>query len=367
MAIIKNHTDGTWIVSYSRRPGKNKAPVSRRRIGITSEREAKRIYAELILEVDKKIESMNVPGWGEIVESFLEDRKQRGYSQKTLHSDETCIKAHSFPHWKDRPITSITRSEVLQRHKDAVGDRKIGHQGYILSCFRRVFQHAVDAGYIPNNPVPQIKQRAGDKIKLVLNEEQTRRFLTLAKQMNDEWYPHWATAVYTGMRNGELYALTWDNVDLDGRKIFVKCSWNNKDGFKDTKSGDDRVVEIPPNLVPILRELKLCSAGQVYVLPRLGKWDRGEQARELKRFLLGMGLPPIRFHDLRATWATLLLGKGVAPIKVMKMGGWKNIETMMIYTRKAGVDIRGSTDCLDLHNPSKNEAEVYALSDRSRA
>ena len=65
-------------------------------------------------------------------------------------------------------------------------------------------------------------------------------------------------------------------------------------------------------------------------------------------FLQGLGLPQIRVHDLRATWATLLLSKGVAPIKVMKCGGWKDIKTMQYYTRLSGVDIRGITDYMDI-------------------
>ena len=38
----------------------------------------------------------------------------------------------------------------------------------------------------------------------------------------------------------------------------------------------------------------------------------------------------------------------------MKAGGWKDLKTMMIYVRKAGVDIRGMMDRMDLHNPSKS-------------
>ena len=78
-------------------------------------------------------------------------------------------------------------------------------------------------------------------------------------------------------------------------------------------------------------------------------------------FLTGLGLPAIRFHDLRATWATLLLSKGVEPIKVMIMGGWKDLKTLQIYVRKAGVEMKGATDCLDFHNKHpefKREAEV---------
>jgi len=78
-------------------------------------------------------------------------------------------------------------------------------------------------------------------------------------------------------------------------------------------------------------------------------------------FLLGLGLPAIRFHDLRATWATLLLCKGVEPIKVMKAGGWRDIKTLMIYVRKAGVDIRGMSDCLDLHDPARDGNNVLTF------
>ena len=103
--------------------------------------------------------------------------------------------------------------------------------------------------------------------------------------------------------------------------ITVSSSWSIKDGFKSTKSGHDRIVEIAPPLMDLLRELKLQSGGSKYVLPRLDKWDTGDQARELRMFLMGMGLPPIRLHDLRATWATILPSKGIEPIRVMKAGG----------------------------------------------
>ena len=112
----------------------------------------------------------------------------------------------------------------------------------------------------------------------------------------------------------------------------------------------------------VLKELKLQNSESQFVLPRISKWNKGEQARELRMFLSGLGLSAIRFHDLRATWATLLLSKNVAPIKVMMMGGWKDIKTMQIYVRKVGVEIKGAADCLDLHsNSPKQEAQVLKL------
>jgi integrase len=210
-----------------------------------------------------------------------------------------------------------------------------------------------------------MKFQVGEKIKKVLTEEQVRHFLHQAQILRWEWYPHCAIAVYTGMRNGELYALTWDKVNFENEQMLVDSSWNNKDGFKSTKSGDDRMVDIAPNLVPLLKELKLASGDTNLVLPRIDKWDKGEQARELRMFLSGLGLPAIRFHDLRATWATLMLSKGVEPIRVMIMGGWKDLKTMQLYVRKAGVDVKGITKCLDLHNPSLSPAKVLDFGTRN--
>lgn len=69
-------------------------------------------------------------------------------------------------------------------------------------------------------------------------------------------------------------------------------------------------------------------------------------------FLQGLGLPRIRFHNLRATWATIMLSMGIAPINVMAMGGWKDLKTMQFYIRKAGVDTLGISDLLSLHSPN---------------
>lgn len=78
----------------------------------------------------------------------------------------------------------------------------------------------------------------------------------------------------TGMRNGELYAVTWDKVDLERRQIKVDCSWNVANGFKDTKSGDGRIVEITPELLYIFKEPKLKSDDSPFVLLRIDKWEK---------------------------------------------------------------------------------------------
>ncbi len=154
--------------------------------------------------------------------------------------------------------------------------------------------------------MPVRKFKSPEKLEAVLTESQATLLLDKAREGGSDWYPHWAMALYTGMRSGELYALTWDKVNLDTRTIKVDCSWSSKDNFKSTKSGDDRIVVISPALLPLLNDLKASTFGAPYVLPRLVRWDRGQQAHDLRTFRIGLGLPKMRFHDLRASWATML-------------------------------------------------------------
>ena len=96
-----------------------------------------------------------------------------------------------------------------------------------------------------------------------------------------------------------------------------------------------------------LFELKY-SASVEFVLPRLSTWEAGAQAKILKEFCKAICLPEIKFHTLRACFATQLISSGVEPIKVMKICGWRDLKTMAYYLRLSGVDEKGATDSLKL-------------------
>jgi len=349
MGTKLNKETGFWEAFHSKRHPITRRSYSARRKTCKSEAEAKRVEKQLIVQVEDKLRELITPNWNDMLEKYFISSRERGLMSKTLYASEKTLRAHTYE-WNDRLVDTISTQEIRDLLYGKLAEKAESHKKYALKCIKAVFDCALDSAYINRNPCPMIKFKIGDKIKAVLSEDQAKFLLAKAKELKWDWYYHYALALYTGMRNGELYALTWDKIDFDQRTILVNCSWNSVDGLKCTKSGDDRRIEIAQPLIPILRELKCHWTGSDHVLPRSNKWDKGEQSRELRMFLQGIGMQPVRFHDLRASWATLLLSKGVVPIMVMKMGGWKDIETMMIYARKAGVDIKGATDCLNLQS-----------------
>ncbi len=149
--------------------------------------------------------------------------------------------------------------------------------------------------------------------------------------------PLYATAVYAGLRLGELAALRWTDVDLERGQLRVSRSH----GRKTTKGGYARTVPIIDALAPILRAWRLRSPG-LLVFPNVNGTQRDEADRVWRETLAAVreraGLPrldpdenPITFHSLRHTWASHLVMRGVDLYTLMKMGGWKSYAMVQVY------------------------------------
>jgi integrase len=113
------------------------------------------------------------------------------------------------------------------------------------------------------------------------------------------------TAAFTGLRLGELVALRWRDVDLDRRVLRVRASWS---GYELTfpKAGRVRSVPLAPQVADALRP----GAPDELVFPgRDGDYlDRSALRRRYRTAQRAAGLRPLRFHDLRHTFATTMVG-----------------------------------------------------------
>ncbi len=272
---IKKETDGTFTVSYHKRHPVTKLPVSRRRSGIQTKAEAQRVFNSLVVTVEDQLRRSVIPTWEQFLERYFAFLKTEDITNTTKYNREKHLRYHTLDEWRNRAVDQITTEDIHGLLQSRFSNRAESYRKFFIKCIRGTFQFAISQNFLTRNPTPMIKFKIKSKIKNVLNENQILVLLRKAQEQSFDWYPHYAVALMTGLRNGELYALRWENVNLEKRQILVNCSWSSKDGFKSTKSGDDRIVEIPNPLLPLLRELKLMSAESDFVLPRLSRWDRG--------------------------------------------------------------------------------------------
>jgi len=152
-------------------------------------------------------------------------------------------------------------------------------------------------------------------------------------------------ALTTGMRRGEILALRWRSIDLDAATLrVVESLEETKVGlrFKAPKTGKHRAIVLPAFAVEELRRLK---REQAEALLRIGVRQSGDTlvcAREdgqpklpgsltgeFARLVRRLGLPLVRFHDLRHSHATALLAGGVHPKIAQERLGHSTIATTM--------------------------------------
>lgn len=334
----------------------------RRKRSVESLRKAQTIEFEFKRELAQVKEEAVPFRWHEWFDECVK-RMKIEYKPSTIYNYETQIKKWIHPHWSNIEIKNISKSDVYEtifnKCQDIVSQN---NRKTILKMVKRLFQMAVEDGLIDRNPCIGVQVKVPEVEQKVLTNTEVEIFLKEAKLTDHKFYPIWALALMTGMRSGELFALKWTDIDFDSKIISVSKQWTSKNGLGSTKSGRTRIVPISDNLLHFLKEYKVKSSPeQDHVLPHYRDWQNGEQARVTREFCKAVGITPIKFHDLRATFITNLLARGESLARVMSLVGHSQLKTTNGYLRKAGVDVQGGTDKLGYKLPDLSGAKVLSL------
>lgn len=336
--------------------------VQRKRRGIETLRKAEQIEFELKRELAKLKEQKVDPRWEEWCEECFNQMKLT-YRPSTLYSYQKTVGKWINKHWNGKELKAFTKNDVYELLYEKITS-DVGTdftRKYVLKIIKRIFQMAIDQGYLDRNPAQGLMIKVPENEKKVLTNTEAEIFLSEAKNTNHRFYPVWLLALFTGARSGELFALKWLDVDFESALISINKSWNSKNGFTSTKNQKTRLVPISEDLLNYLKELKLSRGTEEFVLPRLNEWERGEAAKVTRKFCKAIGVTDIRFHDLRATFITNLLARGESLVRVMAIVGHSDMETTNVYLRKAGIELKNGTEKLGYKIPKDQTAQVFNL------
>jgi integrase len=234
------------------------------------------------------------------------------------HADnaERC-RVHLTPFFgMDTPLAAITPARILEfRAKLSAKGLAPASVNLNLATLRSILNFSVANGHVLVSPTSRLGRGKLmlpiEKVKLappIERPEDVGRLLAAVRDVGaepsrPEVYPLFATLVYTGLRRGEALGLRWADVDLDRRMITVRRSYDGP-----TKSGKHRMVPVPAPLVTILRAYRLADPWKGELcFPNSSGEMHGENAKlesVLHAALARAGLPRIRVHDLRHTFAS---------------------------------------------------------------
>jgi integrase len=347
--------------------------------GLRSESEAARTEARLSKEIrDQGIKEearrvMIGKTWSGVLHHWyraqLNVRVPFGAISRTTLDDTYGGVKKCMARFDNLPCCEITPLDLMRVFNE-LSERgaSAGHKQKMRSKIKAIFEHGIQHNLIAlrHNPVHDLVIRKGEERKPeILSIGEIRRLVQLAFIHKHDWRYVWSLALLTGMRNGELFALRWTDIDWDQKLITAARSYNGRiKKVVATKAGYWRDVPLSSDAVRLLLELKPLTAHQEYVLPRLDRWANGIQAAVLRSFCLEHGLPSVRFHTLRACFGTQLLRQGVPAVVVMKIAGWRDLKTMQRYIRLAGVEVAGATEKLSVLPPEEVAANVVAFRSR---
>src|SRR3712207_4198005 len=280
---------------------------------------------------------------GEYLERWLNSSVKGSVKSKTFNDYEWLVRKHIAPALGRIKLKALspTHLQGLYQAKLEVGlsPSTVRHLHVVL---HRALDQALRWGLVPRNVSKAVDPPKVQKKEIrPLCADQARRLLEVAH--GDRLEALYVLAVHCGLRQGELLGLRWEDVDLEAGTLQVRRTLT-------TTKGGPRFTA--PKTAKSRRSIKL-TAGAVDALRRhhdrqfeestrlAGLWQdyglvfattRGTSfnpsnltSRSFKPLLKRVGLPDIRFHDLRHTCATLLLSKGVHPKLVQELLGHATI------------------------------------------
>src|SRR5215218_8784820 len=276
---------------------------------------------------------------GDNLQSWLTDTARYQVSEGTFERYERTCRNHLVPFFGRLRLRELTAAHVrafkARKIEEGLNPNTVGVMQGVLST---ALNQAMDDSLIPSNPASRVKKavkREQAPMRSPFSQEEASRLLGAAVGTRDEALL--TLALRTGMRQGELAALRWEDVDLTDKPSIVvwrSADTRTKTRVSTTKTGKDRKIHIGPRTAEVLkvhrarqREERMAATSRAdpgLVFPNTkGKIRRRDSVvRSLRRTLKEAGLPvDVRFHDLRHTAGTLALRQGVPLHTVSRMLG----------------------------------------------
>jgi integrase len=263
-------------------------------------------------------------------------KHDRDRKPSTIVGYKAILRAQLLPAFGDEPIEAIT-TEMVESWL-AGFDRAPATRTKALVLLSGIFKRARKVYGLPTNPAAEVERppmrQSGDID--VFSLEEVMALVRAASSTQDGAI--YLTAAFTGLRRGELLALRWRDVDFSNQVVRVRASY--ADGTLTTpKSGKVRSVPMAPDVAEALaklgqRENWTSDDDLVFVGPSGSYLDGRALRRRYDAALKRAGLRKLRFHDLRHTFGTRMIGK--ADIRrVQEWMGHADIQTTMKYLHYA--------------------------------
>lgn len=268
-----------------------------------------------------------------LVELYMADMAHR-LRESTVENKKNIISTKILPYLGDKSVNAITAADVRKWQNQLISK---GYKDTYLKTVNNqltaIFNYAIKYYNLKENPC----HKAGSMGKKNADEMQfwiTEEYKTFIQAVADkpQSYMAFETLYYTGMRIGELMALTVADIDIESKTIRINKTFQRikcRDVITPPKTPkSNRVITIPQFLVDDL----VGYMGHIYGLQegdRIFPFTKHFLTHEMVRGCTKSGVKKIRLHDIRHSHASLLIELGFSPLLISERLGHENVETTL--------------------------------------
>jgi len=284
--------------------------------------------------------------------------EHRGSKKRSSKDDQSVLRAHLLPFFGKMNLNQITTDKIheFERLTEIKVKTKTLHNH--LTLLNTILNEAVEIRWMIEKPRIKKPKLIDEPYKFLQTINEIRLLLHEARLEKEGTFELFATALFTGMRAGELAGLHWSDVDFDKRQLQVHRSYAGP-----TKSGRTRIIPILDQLLPVLREWRLRNPLPIVFPNKVGKMYRESDRvfQEIfQKCLLRAGLERIRFHDLRHTFASHWMMNDGSLYRLRDILGHSTIKMTEHYAHLAPHLYK--EDYARLEMDISSETKVYSLS-----
>lgn len=308
--------------------------VVTRRSGFRTITEATRAYEELYKDLSDKRDNKT---YEEVFNEWLIIYKTK-VKESTYHRNLATFNNHILKHFSNKYLKDITVSDCQKfamEYIDYVKGKEMFNQA------KRVYEYAIKMEYADDNPFNRVILPNYKKPKKEVNFLSIDEVNILLDYVKDDlyWYTLFRLMIYTGLRRGEILALTWNDIDFKKKTLNIDKSLSIGLDYKvilsTTKTEKSkRKIIIDDKTLTSLKKLKLQNRSYIIFPNSKGEYKRlADISDKLKLIIKDTGIKNIRVHDLRHTHASLLFASGANAKEVQERLGHTDIKTTLnIYT-----------------------------------
>ncbi len=335
MPVYKEE-NGTWRARfyYIDHTGKRRETQKR---GFKKKSEAQEYEREFLRKAQYNVDMT----FESLVVLYFEDLSTR-LKENTLETKKYLMELKIAPFFNKLKLSEITpntirawQRKILQYTNEKTGKKY--SQTYIKTMNNQlvaIFNYAVRFYNLKENPCHKagsIGKKNADEMN-IWSIEEFKKFISSEKLINPIARTDFQTLFWTGLRIGELLALTREDIDLEKKTLRVNKSYQRikgRDIITTPKTPrSNRIIEISDNLVNVLENY----FEKLYDLKkkdRIFPCTKHLFEHEIKRIAKAENMESIRLHDLRHSHASLLIHLGVNPVLISKRLGHEKVETTL--------------------------------------